>query len=381
MNHLVKLGAATLMTVLSGLFLVGCGIVDEEGAQATLDIKKQILEIQVGELDPLMDQITELQKTIDPLEREIEDMEEEREDLYEQGRQLGDEFEDEMRKKFDVLFMQKDEGREKFEEEIQQEFKVFEDRRRELERSQKDVWNELDKEMEEARRELEGSQKGVWDEFERSQKDVWDELDKETKTMWRNWEQESEEMRAAKEKESEETRHTLEDELQARKDAAQKGSPELNERRDALEAEYEGLKSEQREFLIDFYHKCFYCEKPLSEGEDVIHIDHLIPFAYVYETELHNCVPACVDCNLFKSKRLPLKLFFNKKIEDNEKMNIRNFCEGYQTELYQEDYDLCLKHFHRESPRWPQEFGQMDKENYNINHVQEFLKRHNNSQQ
>ena len=108
MNHLVKLGAATLMTVLSGLFLVGCGIVDEEGAQATLDIKKQILEIQVGELDPLMDQITELQKTIDPLEREIEDMEEEREDLYELGRQLGDEFEDEMRKKFDVLFMQEE---------------------------------------------------------------------------------------------------------------------------------------------------------------------------------------------------------------------------------------------------------------------------------
>ena len=141
------------------------------------------------------------------------------------------------------------------------------------------------------------------------------------------------------------------------------------------------LKSEQREFLIEFYRKCFYCEKPLSEGEDVIHIDHLIPFAYVYETELHNCVPACVDCNLFKSKRLPLKLFFNKKIEDNEKMNIRHFCEGYQAELYQEDYDLCFQHFNRESPRWPPEFGQMNKEKYNINHVQKFLKQRNQDQQ
>ena len=62
-------------------------------------------------------------------------------------------------------------------------------------------------------------------------------------------------------------------------------------------------------------------------------------------------------------------------------MNIRHFCEGYQTELYQEDYDLCLKHFHRESPRWPSEFGQMNKEKYNINHVQKFLKLHNNNQQ
>ena len=60
-----------------------------------------------------MDQIAEFQRTIAPLEREIGEMEEEREDLYEQGRELGHEFEDEMREKFDVFFMQEGEGREK----------------------------------------------------------------------------------------------------------------------------------------------------------------------------------------------------------------------------------------------------------------------------
>ena len=104
---------------LVAIALLGCGIVDEEEAQAALDIKKQILEIQTTELDPLIDQIALLQESIEPLEKEIEALESQREDLYDQGRELGDEFEDEMRDKFDVLFMKEGEGRDKFEDEIE----------------------------------------------------------------------------------------------------------------------------------------------------------------------------------------------------------------------------------------------------------------------
>ena len=56
---------------LIAIALIGCGIVDEEEAQAALDIKKQILEIQTTELDPLMDQIALLQESIEPLEQLI----------------------------------------------------------------------------------------------------------------------------------------------------------------------------------------------------------------------------------------------------------------------------------------------------------------------
>ncbi|GIS64418.1 MAG: hypothetical protein CM1200mP3_06660 [Chloroflexota bacterium] len=70
--------------------------------------KKQILEIQTTELDPLIDQIALLQESIEPLEQEIEIFESQREDLYDpKGGNLGKEFEEGMRENLMFPFFER----------------------------------------------------------------------------------------------------------------------------------------------------------------------------------------------------------------------------------------------------------------------------------
>ena len=81
--------------------------------------------------------VTRGKKTKNPI---IEDLEDEREKLYDEGRRLGNEFEDEMRDRFQDLFMQEDEARDKFEDSIEKERKALDLERRELERSEEEGW-------------------------------------------------------------------------------------------------------------------------------------------------------------------------------------------------------------------------------------------------
>ena len=48
---------------------------------------------------------------------------------------------------------------------------------------------------------------------------------------------------------------------------------------------------------------CFYCPQKLEKGQ--IHVDHFIPWSYVFENEPWNMVLACEKCNLKKSASLP----------------------------------------------------------------------------
>ena len=64
------------------------------------------------------------------------------------------------------------------------------------------------------------------------------------------------------------------------------------------------------------YHSCFYCSSKLKEGE--IHVDHFIPWSYIFEDESWNFVLACQDCNLKKSDRLAQKTFLDKLILRNK---------------------------------------------------------------
>ena len=96
---------------LLSVFIAACGIVDTEQAQEALDLKAQVLEIKASEIDPLMDQIDDLDKEIGPLEREIEELEQQREEIYDQGRDLGNEFENEMRERFSMVFEGEEEAR------------------------------------------------------------------------------------------------------------------------------------------------------------------------------------------------------------------------------------------------------------------------------
>ena len=115
---LVKVASVGLLSI----FLAACGIVDTELAQEAIDLKTQVLEIKTTQIDPLMEEIDTLSLQIDPLEREIEQLEQQREDLYDQGRELGNEFEKEMKKRFSSLFEADEDARAAFEEEFDEKY-------------------------------------------------------------------------------------------------------------------------------------------------------------------------------------------------------------------------------------------------------------------
>ncbi|MDP6273960.1 MAG: hypothetical protein QGI84_08185, partial [Dehalococcoidia bacterium] len=68
-----------LPTIALSLFVTGCGIIDTEEAGEALALKEQVLRIQIEELDPLMDELSDMQARIEPLEAEIEELEDSRE--------------------------------------------------------------------------------------------------------------------------------------------------------------------------------------------------------------------------------------------------------------------------------------------------------------
>ena len=77
-------------------------------------------------------------------------------------------------------------------------------------------------------------------------------------------------------------------------------------RRRALTA-YQSIFRDQRD--------CFYCNRRLDEQQT--HVDHFIPWSYIFEDEAWNLVLACQDCNLKKSDSLAGLSFRNELINRN----------------------------------------------------------------
>lgn len=63
--------------------------------------------------------------------------------------------------------------------------------------------------------------------------------------------------------------------------------------------------------------RCFYCGCDLAGGE--IHVDHFIPWSYVFENELWNLVLSCPGCNSRKSDLLADRKFLDILMERNTK--------------------------------------------------------------
>ena len=61
--------------------------------------------------------------------------------------------------------------------------------------------------------------------------------------------------------------------------------------------------------------RCFYCGMYLGGGS--IHVDHFIPWSYVFEDELWNLVLSCPTCNTNKSDLLADPRFLERLIERN----------------------------------------------------------------
>ncbi|MFW6233330.1 MAG: HNH endonuclease domain-containing protein, partial [Nanoarchaeota archaeon] len=62
-----------------------------------------------------------------------------------------------------------------------------------------------------------------------------------------------------------------------------------------------------RNILLNIDEKvCFYCNKNLNKLEKgEIHVDHFIPWSYIFDDNEWNLVLSCSDCNLKKSNHLP----------------------------------------------------------------------------
>jgi len=78
---------------------------------------------------------------------------------------------------------------------------------------------------------------------------------------------------------------------------------------------------------------CFYCGKKLNKNK--IHIDHFIPWSYVYEDNPWNLVLSCSDCNLTKKDFLPPKKCLIKLKSRNEKKKEFKIYNELIEELYE----------------------------------------------
>lgn len=93
------------------------------------------------------------------------------------------------------------------------------------------------------------------------------------------------------------------------------GAPNLAKK---VEAKVRGPRN-QRKFLplLGPHSKaCFYCGEALKLDGST-HVDHVIPYDYVGETEMWNSVLACQQCNCAKLDKLPPRRFVEALIEQN----------------------------------------------------------------
>ncbi len=73
--------------------------------------------------------------------------------------------------------------------------------------------------------------------------------------------------------------------------------------------------------IIKHFDTCFYCNNILSSEKQMIHVDHFIPWSYVFEDELWNLVLTCRKCNLKKHSSLPSEKFIFKLVERNKEFS------------------------------------------------------------
>lgn len=85
---------------------------------------------------------------------------------------------------------------------------------------------------------------------------------------------------------------------------------------------YERQRSSLEKFKVilgKYFDKCFYCDNYFNFEKQMIHVDHFIPWSYIYEDEPWNLVLCCRDCNLKKHSSLPLEIFISKLVTRNER--------------------------------------------------------------
>lgn len=90
--------------------------------------------------------------------------------------------------------------------------------------------------------------------------------------------------------------------------------------------------------------RCFYCGRAVSTW----HVDHVIPYNFVFATDLYNCTLACRQCNCQKSDMLPDRDLFCGVVERNggitEYLDLQKTT--YDEEAYVHLYETCKSEYH-----------------------------------
>ena len=94
------------------------------------------------------------------------------------------------------------------------------------------------------------------------------------------------------------------------------GLPMLAAKIDNEEAERYPL-TKYRKVFLEYSDHCFYCNNSLKS--DHIHVDHFIPWSYIFDNNAWNLVLACQECNLKKSSSLPKKEFVGYLVKRDQK--------------------------------------------------------------
>lgn len=103
--------------------------------------------------------------------------------------------------------------------------------------------------------------------------------------------------------------------------------------------------------------RCFYCDRRYIVPKKR-HIDHVIPFNYIFSTEVYNCVAACVTCNLSKSDVLPESSIFDSVLDRNDQFMLRKkelsaplkkSLSIYDKVWYAQTYENCIADYNGNS--------------------------------
>lgn len=88
---------------------------------------------------------------------------------------------------------------------------------------------------------------------------------------------------------------------------------------------------------------CFYCEREFEKP----HVDHVIPFNYVFTTDPYNCTLACPQCNCEKSDMLPDKDLFSNVLVRNGRNSehLKTLNSAYSEDSYQRLFDACAAEY------------------------------------
>ena len=126
------------------------------------------------------------------------------------------------------------------------------------------------------------------------------------------------------------------------------GLPMLAAKIDNEEAERKPLIAYKQIFLKYSDH-CFYCNNHLRS--DHIHVDHFIPWSYIFDDNAWNLVLSCQECNLKKSNSLPGKKFVDYLINRDQKYSetmeimhkslIQLSIKGSWSNEIQNHYKIC----------------------------------------